>query len=316
MREVAGPQDGPRAVHVGTAHVHFDFSPDRPPAARVPSGARVVLATVDASSGQMRPERVGQTFDSTRVNGVTGPVAVEGARPGQLLAVHVERIRLPEHGHVWVRPGLGFRTGLDQARVRRVKVEMEAGAALVGFGHEVRVPLRPHVGTLGVAPADGSVASKWPGPHGGNMDCTEVQEGSVVWLPVFAPGALFSAGDVHAAMGEGEVGGTGVEVEAELTVRLELAGGPGLAGPVVQTPRGFSLVADGDDLEEAAQAAVERGLKLVGGLWGLDRADAYMLLSMAADLRFGQVALPRVGVWLHLPAQLVGRDPRYWPPGV
>ena len=99
-------------------------------------------------------------------------------------------------------------------------------------------------------------------------------------------------------------------------VRLGLASGAGLAGPVVQSPRGFSLVADGDDLEEAAQAAVERGLRLVGGLWGLDRADAYMLLSMAADLRFGQVALPRVGVWLHLPAQLVGRDPRHWPPGV
>lgn len=322
----------PAPVHIPRTQVHYDFSPDRPPAAEVAPGDRVVFATVDASSGQIRPGRANEReFDATRVNGVTGPVRIQGAQVGQLLKVQIESIRVADTGHVWVRPGLGFRTDVTGLKVHPVHVQHSgpqrggpqhadldrgSGSAEALFLGRFRFPLHPHVGTIGVAPACGSIESRWPGSHGGNLDCTQARPGSVVWLPVLAPGALLSLGDVHAAMGEGEVGGTGVEVEAEVTVRVGLASGARLSGPVVQTGDGWFLVGDGDSLEEAAAAAVNRGIQLLSGLFSLPREEAYMLLSMACDLRFSQVALRRAGVSLRVPRSIVKVTPQRWPSGV
>jgi amidase len=297
----------------GTLHYRFDC--DIPPACVLRSGAVVRIETTDAASGQLRPGRI-RPFDRTRVNPVTGPVYVEGASPGDMLRARVLSIDLPPEGYVWVRPGLGFRTNsVQDAVVRAVRVQVESASAV--FRDAVTLPLDPHVGTMGVAPAAGSIESRWPGDHGGNMDCAALKPGAIAWFPVFCPGALLSAGDVHAAMGDGEVGGTGVEVEALVTLEINVvSAGHRLHGPVIETPEGVEVFGHGPTTDDAAEAAIRRGLRLVRALYSLSEEEAYMVISMACNLRFCQIALQRVGVTLQIPRQLANAAINDWPVSV
>ena len=298
-------------------NVHFDFDPRRAAAAEVDPGGIVRLQTVDAAAGQLRPG-VTAPFDRARVNPVTGPVAVRGVRPGDLVRVQILDIELPDVGYMWVRPGLGFRLGVEQPVALAVALDRARGEGrLLGTRQGPAFPLHPHVGAVGVAPADGPVASRWPGDHGGNMDCASTVVGASVWLPAACAGGLVSLGDVHAAMGDGEVGGTGVEVDATVTVRLDAFPAPAgqaapLRGPVVETAEGYELFGHGETVEEAAEMAMRRAHRLLCGQLGLTAAEGFMLLSAACHLRFCQVALARAGAAMRVSRRLVPVAPPGW----
>lgn len=227
---------------------------------------------------------------------VTGPVVVRGARPGDALRVDIHGIDIADRGAMVTLPGRGgFSGGLG--RYGRI-VEIDDGG--VRFGDGVTLPVRPMVGKIGVAPHDGEPSSSTVGPHGGNMDCKDVTAGSAVILPVQVAGARLFAGDLHAAQGDGECSLTGVEVEGTVTLSCRVLPGVSLARPVVLSAGRVFTIGDGDDLDEAARAALDDMLALVVADRGWTREEAAMLLSAAADVAVSQLVNARASVKVSL----------------
>jgi amidase len=168
-------------------------------------------------------------------------------------------------------------------------VPIEAGLALVAGAN---VPVRPMIGVIGVAPAGAPVPCGSPGSHGGNMDTRLIGEGATLYLPVFAPGALLAAGDLHAAMGDGEICGTGVEVAGSVRLRVDLRRDLELANPVVETSEVVATIASAVTLDEAAELATSDMADLLMRRLGLSAQDATTLMSAAGQLQVSQVVDP------------------------
>ena len=150
-----------------------------------------------------------------------------------------------------------------------------------------------------------AVPNNTPGPHGGNLDTKEITVGAKVYLPVFVPGALLALGDLHAAMGDGEVCGTGVEIRGSVEVRIDVKKGLGLDGPVVEYNDHLYFVGSGSTIEDAVKTAVGFATKIMTIRLGLDWTDAYMALSVGADLRFSQVVNPLKTVKVKVPKSIL-----------
>ncbi|MGN6406418.1 acetamidase/formamidase family protein [Sinomonas sp.] len=236
---------------------------------------------------------------------VTGPVVVRGARPGDALRVEIHDIRIADRGAMVTLPGRGG-FGEPLERFGHV-VEIDDGA--VHFAEGVTIPVRPMVGKLGVAPADGEPSSSTVGPYGGNMDCNDVTAGSAVVLPVEVPGALLFAGDLHAAQGDGECSLTGVEVEGAVTLSCRVVPGVSIRRPAILSDGRVITLGDGDDLDQAAKAALDDMLQLVVADRGWPREKAAMLLSAAADVAVSQLVNARASVKVSLADRYFSRIP-------
>jgi amidase len=269
----------------------YAFSADIPPVARIRPGATLTVETHDTSTGRVHRAEDVPAFvkvrDPKKVNPAAGPIFVEGAEPGDALAVTILEIRLAEQGFVRALAGAGvLREGIAEHGVVMVRVD---GDELV-FGERLRFPVRPMVGVLGTAPAAGTVYTAHPGPQGSNMDVNAATVGSTVYLPVHVPGALLAIGDVHASMGDGEVSGTGVEIAGEVTVRVDLHRGAAPARPWIETAEDWVATGQGPTLEAAVEEAVEGLTALLMERLGLDRTAAFLLVSARGDVRIGQCA--------------------------
>ncbi len=271
-------------------HIVYSLSPAHPPALAVPDGATVRVETCDCFENQIqREDQDFGTLDWNRINPATGPIYVEGAMPGDLLAVHILDIELAKRGIMTTGPGLGvLGAHLAQNAIRFVEIDHDQVVLPGG----VRTALRPMIGVIGVAPASAPVPCGTPGDHGGNMDCTRITTGAVLLLPVSAPGALFALGDLHAAMGDGEVGVSGVEIAGRVTVRLQTVRGADCPAPMVVSARDVSIIASAPTLDEAAEAATTRAATWIAKAGHVSLADACMLLSAAGRLRICQVVDP------------------------
>jgi Predicted acetamidase/formamidase len=181
--------------------------------------------------------------------------------------------------------------------------DLDTGTMTGRNQHGHTVALRPFLGVMGMPPAEpGRHSTVPPRVHGGNLDCKELVAGSTLYLPVPVEGALFSAGDGHAAQGDGEVGGTAIECPMD---RVELTFGLrddlDLAGPVAQTPAGWLTFGLADTLDDAAFMALESMFTLLGRVYGVTRRDAVALASVTVDLRVTQIVNETVGVHALLP---------------
>ncbi|SIS93441.1 acetamidase/formamidase family protein [Alicyclobacillus vulcanalis] len=270
-------------------HIVYSLSPSHPPALSVPSGATVRIETCDCFENQIqREDQDFGTLDWDRINPATGPIEVQGAEPGDCLAVHILDIQLARRGILTTGPGLGVMgTELTENAIRFVEI---SDSVLLPGG--VRAPVQPMIGVIGVAPASGAIPCGTPGDHGGNMDCTRITAGAVLLLPVFTPGALFALGDLHAAMGDGEVGVSGIEVAGRVTVRLEVVQSASLPAPMVISPHDVSVIASAPTLDEAAERATRRTATWLAEAAHMPLADATMLLSAVGRLRICQVVDP------------------------
>jgi amidase len=152
----------------------------------------------------------------------------------------------------------------------------------------VRLPARPMIGVIGTAPAEGAVFTAVPGPQGSNLDCNAMRVGARVHLPVHVPGALLALGDVHAAMGDGEVSGTGVEINAAVTARIDVRPGAAQGRPWIETPDAIVSTGSAPTLEAAIRIAVDGLIALLQEAHPLDRTSAYMLVSAYGDVHVGQ----------------------------
>lgn len=270
-------------------HVH-EFSRGNPPALSVDQGARIVVETADAFSGKVRSEKVlFEDLDMADVNPATGPIEVRGTTAGDTVAVHIERIKCGPRGVMMCSPEVGnLASDVRRSMTRIVKV----GRDRAWLSRDLAVELRPHIGVLGVCPGSGSVPTFHPGDHGGNMDTPEVTSGSTVYLRAEVDGAMVAMGDVHAAMGDGEVCGTGIEVPAEITVRFSRSEDVMTTRPLIETATEWVTYAAAKTLDEASRLATADMVRLISDARGVSFEEAYILASAAADLRISQVVDP------------------------
>jgi amidase len=282
----------------------FAFDGDARPALTVPAGTRVRLETADCFDDQVRsPDDVLDAVDWDRVNPATGPVFVEGAGPGDVLSVLIESVDIGDQGVMAVAPGFGVLGPEFPQTIHRI-VPIAGGEARIAEG--VAAPLRPMVGVMGVAPAGPPVATASPGAHGGNMDTRLIGPGAVLYLPVAREGALFAAGDLHAAMGDGEICGTGVEVAGSVTVRLDVRRDLRIEEPVLETPDAWVTIASAETLDAAAEAATRHMAALVSERLGLSLEVASMLMSAGGDLQVSQIVDPLRTARFSLPKRVIG----------
>jgi amidase len=268
----------------------FAFGGDTEPALTVPAGTRLRLETADCFDDQVQAQDdVLDAIDWDRVNPATGPVFVEGVHAGDVLSVLIESIDVGPQGVMAVAPGFGVLGDEFPVQVHRI-VAIADGTARIADG--IAVPLRPMIGVIGVAPAGPPVSTASPGPHGGNMDTRLIGAGAVLYLPVAHEGALFAAGDLHAAMGDGEICGTGVEVSGAITLRLDVRSDLRIEEPVLETPDHVVTIASAETLDAAAEAATRYMVALLTERLGVSLEVATMLMSAGGDLQVSQIVDP------------------------
>lgn len=286
-------------VHVRRDQAHLAWDHDIEPVLVVGSGDDIEFDALDASNGQITASSttadVG-TLDFSRVDQVCGPVYVDGARPGDTLEVELLDFTPGDWGWTASIPGFGLLAeDFPDAALRISRLAEGLAEFLPGLD----IPLAPFCGELGVAPAGEARSTIPPTELGGNMDTRHLTAGAVLWLPVAVPGALFSLGDGHAAQGDGEVCGTAIETPMRARVRLRVRTDVHVSAPEFRTagPLGSSTntggwyAADGvgPDLMTGARDAVRRMIDRLGIEHGLAPIDAYLLLSVAGDLRISEI---------------------------
>jgi amidase len=281
-------------------HVFFAFHPELEPVLRVKQGEEVVLETHDCFEGQLKTSNdLLDALDWDHVNPATGPVYVEGAKPGDVLRVDLLEQKIGEHSIMVTLPGEGA-LGDKITEMETVVLKLEGDEVV--YKNKVCVPKRPMIGVIGVAPASGSVPNGTPGAHGGNMDCTLVTEGASLYFTVGVDGALFGAGDFHAAMGDGEVVICGAETPGEVRFKAEVVDSlKGLPTPFLRNDELVATIVSSPTLDEAASGATHAMAKFLTEFVGLSVNDAGMLMSLAGELKFCQIVDPEKTVRFEFP---------------
>ncbi|MEX2649150.1 MAG: acetamidase/formamidase family protein [Alphaproteobacteria bacterium] len=285
------------------AQHHFGWDNSIAPVATVAPGTVLELDTVDSSGGQLTASSTVADIarlDFAKVNPTSGPVFVDGAKPGD--AIKVETLGFTASGWGWtaIIPGFGLLADQFPDPALHIWKYDTASLAPAAYGPGGRVPLKPFAGTIGLAPAEPGRHSVVPPRRvGGNMDVRDLAEGATLYLPVEVAGGLFSIGDTHAAQGDGEVCGTAIESQMKVALRLDLIKGANLRYPRFETPgpvarhldaKGYHVTTGiGPDLMAAARDAVGGMIDLLGTRHGLGAVEAYMLCSVAGDLRISEI---------------------------
>ena len=331
---------------LGREAIHTVWDASLPPALSVRLGDTVVLDTLDASYGSVArqvetgelalPEHVAADLRSVIAAGVyptgaltggqrghplTGPIRVEDAEPGDTLAAEIVKVEAASWGWTACRPGgIGL---LDRVLATELPAEGYVhvwdlrGGTYAQFLPGIRLPLAPFPGVVGLALAEsGAHSTSPPRQVGGNMDIRQLVAGSTLYLPVEVAGALLSAGDLHAAQGDGELSGTGIEMEGRLTLRLTVLKDRPIASPQFRAPPeptalwsvgSYAATGHAPDLMEAARTALHGLILYMTREYGLSVPQAYVLSSACVDLRVSQIVdAPNYTVSALLPLSIFG----------
>ncbi len=288
---------------VSTEKFFYAFSKENQAEMIVPSGSTVVIETYDCFQNQIQSEETPyNTVDWNQINPATGPVFIEGAQPGDILKVKIENIELADQGLLATGPGLGIMGHrIDQFTVKMIPIVDNKAV----FNERIQLPLNPMIGVIGVAPEDGSVNNGTPGAHGGNMDTTMITTGATLYLPVFQEGALFGLGDLHAAMGDGEIGVSGIEIPGKVTVTLEVIKEKHIPYPFVENEEGVAVIVSKETLDEAAKSAVEIFVDTLLPHTDLTIAELTMLFSTAGQVQVSQIVDPLMTARFFVPKTIL-----------
>ena len=305
---------GPGTVAFG----HYD--PAKPGVLRIRSGDLVQVSTMLTSNPdrlqgmglpaeEVQPE-LAAIYDQVTDRGpgghiLTGPIHVEGARPGDVLEVRILSVDFSvPYGYNGCS---GFVRDLCDAERRSRLIPIDTGNRRAEIAPAINVSLRPFFGSMGVAPPpdSGRVSSVPPGRHAGNMDLKELVAGTSVLLPVWVEGALFQVGDGHAVQGDGEVNQTGLETSLEGLLQFFVHRGRSLDWPRAETPTHYILMGFDPDLERATEIAIRETVEFLRERAGLSSGEAYSVVSMAVDLRITELVDGNVGVHAMVPKTLL-----------
>ena len=281
--------------------VHFTWDAGNAPVLTIDSGDTVVVHTRDVSDNQIGPDSTVDVIaglDWDRVYPLAGPIAVNGAQPGDTLAIEVLDLHTQGWGWTAILPGLGLLADDFPDAYLRI-FDLTAGDVTY-LREDIAIPIEPFLGTMGVCPAGASAQPVMPpGRFGGNMDTRQLTRGTTLYLPVQVDGALFSCGDAHGAQGDGEVCVTGLESPMYGALRFTLhkdrpipapqylTAGP-LAPRVADAPW-YGTTGVGPDLYVGAQEAVRAMVDHLAAEHGLSPEDAYLLCSLCVDLRISEI---------------------------
>ncbi len=288
-------------IHKG--HHHFGWDNANTPCQTIAPGEAIEFEVFEASGGQLNPESTAgdvNNFVFEKINPVTGPIAIEGAEPGD--AVKVTFLSFQPSGWGWTAniPGFGLLAeDFTEATLHHWSYDPVAMAPAM-YGSIGKVPLKPFTGTIGLAPAAAGQHSIVPPRQvGGNMDIRDLTTGCDLYLPVEVPSALFSVGDTHAAQGDGEVCGTAIESPMRVALQFDLVKEAGLSAPRFTTPgpvtrhldeKGYEVTTGvAPDLMEATKAATRYMIEELTDRHGMSAVDAYFLCSVAGDLRISEI---------------------------
>ena len=302
-------------IHRHQHHLFWDNS--IPPILTIDSGEIVTFDCLDASNGQINEQSTDETIsmlDFSKVDQVNGPIYVRDARPGDVLEVEIIEIKTGAWGWTGIIPGFGLlHEEFSQPKLRLWKID---GEYLWFKENQIRIPLRPFPGECGVARhQSGAFSTIPPYQTGGNLDTKYLTVGAKLYLPIECPGALFSIGDGHAAQGDGEVCGTAIETPMIISVRLTVQRGEEfehVRSPCLTTASSmknssgyYSVLGVADNLLEASKQAIRQMIVYLQQSRALTREEAYMLCSVAVDLRITEIVdMPHYTVGAFLPLDI------------
>lgn len=303
----------PETVHWGW----FDASIE--PVLTVDSGDRVTVETVSGGPENLPGDGFHVPPELLKIHEVsprklpghilTGPIAVRGAVPGDVLEIRILDIKLRQDwGYTFMRPLGGALPGEFETAEKMI-VALDAARSVGKLPWGTELPLRPFFGVIGVSPpaAWGSISSIQPRAHGGNLDNRELVPGATLYLPVLREGAHLSLGDGHGVQGDGEVCGTAIETALEGTVELVLRKDLGWATPRAETATHWITMGMDTDLDDAAKQALRQMIDWVTGMSNLSRHQAMMLMSLAAEARITQLVNQEKGSHVMLPKTALDR---------
>ena len=285
---------------------HSKFSRIIEPVVTVPSGSVIEVFTHEATGGQFDLD---SSVDDLRkvnmdmVHTLTGPVFVEGAEPGDILAIELLEIEPADWAWMAIIPHVGLLTNDFENTTTLKTFSLNNEQGYVDFNDDIRIPLKPFAGVMGVAPnTDQMLNTTPPRANGGNLDDPNLTVGTTVYFPVFVPGALFSIGDTHAVQGLGEVSGTAMEAPMRIVYKISaVKNGRTIEEVQYETDSYYATTGFAETIDEAARKATRFMVDHLVETRGLSREDAYMLCSIAGDLHIAEaVDEPHMLVTMHM----------------
>src|ERR1041385_556710 len=273
--------------------VIWAFGPDLEPVLEIDPGETVTFETNDCFTGQIRSEDdLATESDLERINSATGPVAVRGAEPGDSLVAEILDVRPIEWGVATLIPGFGQLIDNVQSPVTRL---FDVRDGEIRMNDRVRFPAKPMVGVVGVATDGEDLSNGLAGRHGGNLDDHWHGKGARIYFPVRQPGGLFAVGDMHAAMGDGEICFTGVEIAGEVDGRFDVLKGRQATWPVTELAERWLPHATASEYPEALQLVAEEAGRLLVDEHAFTIEDAFIFLSVACDAGVAKACKPCEG---------------------
>ena len=305
-----------RLTEAAQGKYHFVYGPYAQPVLKIRPGDRVEVETLDAFGGAVRSEADMPTavLNMPFVNPQNGPIAVEGAKKGDVLAVHIQQIKprgpqpagttalIPEFGGLVATPNTAL---LNQPLPERVK-KMEVTEAGVRFNDKITLPYEPFIGTLGVSPEIEAISSLTPDYYGGNMDLPDVAPGAIVYFPVQHEDAYLYLGDCHGTQGDGELCGVAVEMAATVTIQVDLIKGWSIGWPRLENERFIMAIGSTRPMEDAARIAYRELIRWLVADYGWDELEAYFFLTQAGRVRLGNMVDPKYTLGASVLKQYLG----------
>jgi len=281
---------------------HYVYGPYSEPVMRIAPGDVVEVETIDAFGGLIKTEddKPSELLNMPFVNPQNGPIAVEGAKKGDVLAVHIHSVLprgpqpagttalIPSFGALAADANMMLNPGLPE-RVKKMEVT-EAG---VKFSDRITLPFEPFIGTMGISPEIEAVTSLQPDYWGGNMDLPDVAPGAVVYFPVQRKDAHFFVGDCHGRQGDGELCGVAVEIAATVVLQIDLIKGWSIPGVRLETEDFIMSVGSARPMEDAARMAYRDLVRWMVEDHGFDEVEAYFLATQAGKMRVGNIVDPK-----------------------
>ncbi|WP_297794350.1 acetamidase/formamidase family protein [uncultured Eudoraea sp.] len=291
---------------------HDKFSSVIPPVITVSSGSIIEAFTREATGGQLNINSTLEDLkkvDMDKVHTLTGPIYVEEAEAGDVLAVELLDLEPGDWGWTAMEPGFGFLAGEHESELFKT-YELDKEKNRVTFSEGVSIPLKPFAGVMGVAPDTTAMLSTIPPrANGGNMDDPHLVKGVTVYFPVFIKGALFSIGDTHAVQGLGEVVGTAVECDMRVRFRLTVIKGKTITEPEYETEEYYATTGFATTIDEAAKKATRNMVKHISETYQMSWDEAYMLCSLIGDLKIAEVVdVPNMLVTMHIPKNVFEKN--------
>jgi len=266
----------------------YTFSKDNPPFCSAQPGEVLLFRTLDCFGGQFTSEdQLMADLDLTKANPAAGPVYIEGAEPGDVLAVDILDVQVADVGFACSMGETGPLYDISELRTRMMPIV----DGCVQF-NDIKWPIDPMIGVIGTAPSGEPVATGHAGDHGGNMDSRKIVKGSRVYFPVRVAGALLQMGDIHATMGDGEICGTGVEIAGEILVRTTLIKNFKLNWPVTETADCWYVNAKGRDYDDSLIIGCKEMCRLMEPVYHWDATDIFIYLSLQGNIEINQACRP------------------------